>query len=484
MPSTYSPLLRFEEIGSGEQAGLWGDTTNKNLGELVEQAIAGVTTVSLSGTSDVTLSALDGALDQSRSAVLKFIGAPSGPINIIIPTSQKLYVARNETGQIIRIKTLAQSVGTAVELKDDEATLVFCDGADALRGIQTEGVGTLTVPGGGTGVTTFTAGFIKSPGGTGNLTSSATISLTAEVSNILPVINGGTGSSNTAYCNLTTNVNGILPIVNGGTGSTALTANGLLRENGAGAVSAFVGGANGQVATWNGSSWIAQLPAAGGVTSVFGRGGAVTAEVGDYSSFYVTLSTNQTITGQKTFSASSVADQRINVSFSGFSSGLSPTSLQLGVSSAGMYWNNSTQAVIIITPTFGENARFFGTGLNTQGNNSSTWQTVSDISIKTNLRPISDVLGKINALKPCHFEYKDKLGKTQTGFIAQEFATVFPGHTMNLPADDKYKEFLPEGQTDLTAIDANLIPYLVKAVQELSAKVDAQAAEIAALKAQ
>ena len=49
MPSTYSPLLRLELIGAGEQSGLWGDTTNKNIGGLLEQAIAGVTTVSLSG---------------------------------------------------------------------------------------------------------------------------------------------------------------------------------------------------------------------------------------------------------------------------------------------------------------------------------------------------------------------------------------------------------------------------------------------------
>ena len=71
MPSSFSPKLRFELIGAGEQTGLWGTTTNKNLGELVEQAIAGVTPVELDGLSgNYTLEALDGVLDQARSAVI------------------------------------------------------------------------------------------------------------------------------------------------------------------------------------------------------------------------------------------------------------------------------------------------------------------------------------------------------------------------------------------------------------------------------
>jgi len=169
MPSTYSPLLRLELLGAGEQSGLWGDTTNKNIGQLLEQAIAGVTTVSLSGgAGDYTLSALDGTFDESRSAVLKFIGNPSGTKNIIIPTETKLYVVRNDCGQTITVKTSAQVTG--VTLLNGEASLVFCDGTNAVAGIATAGVGTLTVSAGGTGATSFTSGFVKSPGGTGVLT--------------------------------------------------------------------------------------------------------------------------------------------------------------------------------------------------------------------------------------------------------------------------------------------------------------------------
>jgi hypothetical protein len=39
MASTYSTNLALELIGTGEQSGTWGTTTNNNLGTLLEQAI-------------------------------------------------------------------------------------------------------------------------------------------------------------------------------------------------------------------------------------------------------------------------------------------------------------------------------------------------------------------------------------------------------------------------------------------------------------
>ena len=47
MPSTYSPNLRIELIANGEQSGTWGTTTNVNLGTLIEDAIAGYVSVSV-----------------------------------------------------------------------------------------------------------------------------------------------------------------------------------------------------------------------------------------------------------------------------------------------------------------------------------------------------------------------------------------------------------------------------------------------------
>jgi len=104
-------------------------------------------------------------------------------------------------------------------------------------------------------------------------------------------------------------------------------------------------------------------------------------------------------------------------------------------------------------------------------NNSTTWNQTSDIRIKDNIRPITDSLNKICALNPTHFEYKNNPGKIKTGFIAQEFEQVFAGHVSESVPSEEYKDFIPEGEM-MKSIDADLIPYLVKAIQELKAEND------------
>lgn len=303
MSSSYSPKLRFELVGAGEQAGLWGTTTNKNVGQLIEQAIAGVTTVDLSGLSgNYTLTALDGAPDQSRSAVLQCNGPASGAINLIIPTQTKLYVVRNDSGQSLTVKTTAQTGG--VQLDDGEATLVFCDGTDAVLGLETAAAGTLGVDGGGTGQSSFTAGVLASTGGTNALG--------------------------------TYNASSPIPVAYGGTGSATLTSNNVLLGNGTSALQAVAPGTNGNVLTSNGTTWVSSTPAAAGVTSITastglsassstgavtltntgvtsltaGTGISLSASTGSVTvsstvtpSDYVTVAGTQTISGAKTFSS-------------------------------------------------------------------------------------------------------------------------------------------------------------------------------------
>lgn len=317
MASTYSPKLRFELIGAGEQAGLWGTTTNKNVGQLIEQAIAGVTTVELDGVSgNYTLTALDGAPDQSRSAVIlcTYNAAPaSGAINLIVPTQTKLYVVRNDCGQTVTVKTAAQTGGVA--LLNGEATLVFCDGTDAVLGLETAAAGVTPVNQGGTGQSSFTAGFIKSPGGSGNFTSSSTVNAASELANEVPVLNGGSGrASATAYS-----------VICGGTSSTGPhqsvsglgTAGFVLTSNGAGAlptwqaasssgVSQITQGTGINVSTPTGNVTITNT----GVTSVAqGSGITVSSATGNVTisssvnpSDYVTVSGgSQSISSSKTF---------------------------------------------------------------------------------------------------------------------------------------------------------------------------------------
>ena len=125
---------------------------------------------------------------------------------------------------------------------------------------------------------------------------------------------------------------------------------------------------------------------------------------------------------------------------------------------------------------------FYGNGAAFQGNNSSTWSVSSDIRIKQNVRPVNNCLDKVAALNPVHFEYIHKPDQIKTGFIAQEFEQILPGHVIESACPTEISEIKPELQQEkIKAIDADLIPYLVGAIKELSAKNDALEARLAAL---
>lgn len=108
MPSTFSPSLKLELIGPGEQSGIWGTTTNNNLGSLLEQAITGTTSVDVTS-GDVVLTSLNGLVDQSRSATLYVSGTPGVTRVITIPNVFKNYTVQNVTANIVQIKTLSGS---------------------------------------------------------------------------------------------------------------------------------------------------------------------------------------------------------------------------------------------------------------------------------------------------------------------------------------------------------------------------------------
>ena len=87
--------------------------------------------------------------------------------------------------------------------------------------------------------------------------------------------------------NVGTNATGTLPVANGGTGASSLTANNVLLGNGTSSVQAVAPSTNGNVLTSNGSTWVSQAPAGGGVTSLNGQTGAITNtgfnNIGSYS---------------------------------------------------------------------------------------------------------------------------------------------------------------------------------------------------------
>jgi hypothetical protein len=132
MASTYSTDLRLELIGSGEQSGVWGSTTNLNLGSLVEQAVAGVESISITS-SNQALIAFFGAVDEARNAVL--VLSSSGAANVYVPPVNKVYIVRNAGSFTITMYNSTvlgntTPAGTGLAVTSGTTVVMFTDGAN------------------------------------------------------------------------------------------------------------------------------------------------------------------------------------------------------------------------------------------------------------------------------------------------------------------------------------------------------------------
>jgi hypothetical protein len=184
--STYSTTLRLELIGAGQQDGTWGDTTNTNLGDLIEAAITNSVDITFANAT-YTLSANNGLPDEARNAVLNLIGTNSAPQNLIAPAVDKTYIVKNATGATVTIKT---SGGTGYAVVNGATQHVWCDGTDFYASTIAFGAGST-----GTGNLVYsTSPTISSPTFTGTpiaptaavTTDSTQIATTAFVRDIIP----------------------------------------------------------------------------------------------------------------------------------------------------------------------------------------------------------------------------------------------------------------------------------------------------------
>ena len=144
MASTYSPSLRIELIGDGDQSGIWGQTTNNNLGALIEQAISGVVTITMVD-ANYTMSNYNGVVDEARNQVLVVTGTNTATRNLIAPLVEKTYLVKNSTtgGQSIQI---IGSSGLGVTIPNGITTYVYCDGINFYNALSGS-VGNFTVNG-------------------------------------------------------------------------------------------------------------------------------------------------------------------------------------------------------------------------------------------------------------------------------------------------------------------------------------------------
>jgi hypothetical protein len=213
MASTYSDL-KIELIGTGEQAGTWGNTTNINLGTALQEAITGSADVAFSS-GDVTLTLTNSnAAQVGRNLRLNLTGTSGGARNLILGAEmqvEKLYLINNTLLDAVTVKN---TTGTGIAVPAGKTMFVFNNGTNVVDAID-------NLPSGATvgGVAISTAsGTVTSVSGTGTVNG---ISLSGTVTSSGNITLGGT----LANVDLTSQVTGTLPVANGGTGITSLGTN-------------------------------------------------------------------------------------------------------------------------------------------------------------------------------------------------------------------------------------------------------------------
>jgi len=156
---------------------------------------------------------------------------------------------------------------------------------------------------------------------------------------------------------------------------------------------------------------------------------------------------------------------------------------QLNMSNA---YNSGYFAVALNSTTTSGNQDFidFGRGGSQCGyilsasTNSTSYVTSSDYRLKEDIAPMTGALNKVSQLKPVTYKWKSD-GTTSQGFIAHELQEVVPEAVAGVK--DAVNE---DGSIKPQGIDTSfLVATLTAAIQELNAKVEAQATTIAELQA-
>jgi hypothetical protein len=136
MSSTYSPSLRIELIGSGDQAGAWGTTTDNNLSYIIDSSIAGYQNVAISSTTQILTAVYGPAATASENqaiyAMLSFSGG-SAATTVYAPPFPKQYIIKNDSSYAITIYNSttiggASPRGTGTTIGPGVTTQVWSDG--------------------------------------------------------------------------------------------------------------------------------------------------------------------------------------------------------------------------------------------------------------------------------------------------------------------------------------------------------------------
>ena len=183
MASTYSTTLGIEKMGAGDQSGTWGTTTNFNW-DIIDRIIgySAITLGSTSYTLDVRAAAPSSGASNVQTGMYRVLNFGDGgdlggtaTVTISTSTTSVYFIAKNGLSASRSIIFTQGTGATTFSLPAGKSALIYADGSDEVHNafkdfyvetLQTTGAATvggaltlttdLTVPNGGTGVSTLT----------------------------------------------------------------------------------------------------------------------------------------------------------------------------------------------------------------------------------------------------------------------------------------------------------------------------------------
>jgi hypothetical protein len=121
------------------------------------------------------------------------------------------------------------------------------------------------------------------------------------------------------------------------------------------------------------------------------------------------------------------------------------------------------------------NLSIAGTGYQPGG---GSWSAPSDARLKDNQQPLTGALDKLNQLNPVTYTWKYSANEPSVGFIAQDVQKVIPNAVSVISPNDAQKPFIDDGKLLTIGWQNDMTAYMVGAIKELNALVNAQAAQI------
>jgi hypothetical protein len=241
MASTYSDL-KIELIGTGEQSGTWGTTTNNNFSIALSEAITGTADVAFSS-ADVTLTLTNtNSAQTARNLRLNLTGTSGGARQLILGSGcqiEKFYLINNGLADAVTVKNTS---GTGIAVPAGTAMLVFNNGTNVVNPL-TYFTGTVvsssatitggTINGTSIGQSTAAAGSFTTLAASGNTTLTGDLAVNGNTT--LGNASGDTITLNAATANVPNNLTfsgtGTIRLPNGTTAERPSPTAGMIRYN-------------------------------------------------------------------------------------------------------------------------------------------------------------------------------------------------------------------------------------------------------------